>query len=173
MSAPITPFSKVYDEIWNLLEADVDFTNLFAVGNRIKFNDDETRDAIKQNVTTEDLPEVMLSVSGAAVNLGNTSSSTRIAQTYALIVNTGDMRVNRYINAINWLFLCKLNSWNTSLSALLWVGETFVKTVRVTSVNTGQSQQDRNRGIHGWGAVWNIEVEMLFSKSTQLVYQEP
>lgn len=173
MSAPVTPFSKVFDEIWNLLEANSDFTNIVSLGNRIKFNNDNTRDPLKENVASEDMPEVVLATSGAAINLGNTSSSTRVAQNYSLIVNTGDLRINTYINTINWLFLCCLSDWHTSLTALTWCGLPFVKTVRVAGVVVGQSQQERNRGITGWGAVWNIEVEMFFAKSSQLVFAEP
>jgi hypothetical protein len=161
----VTPFTKVFDAIWNLFQADTNFTSMFAAGNRIKFNSETNRDVIKQNVQTSDLPEVMLLASGGPINLNNTSNTTKVVQNYSLVVNTGDLRINTYVNIINWLVLCDLKSWNTILTSLLWRGKHFVKVVRVTQHTIGQSDESRNRGIHGWSTLWNIEVEMHLATS--------
>ncbi len=169
---PVTPYSKVYDAIWALLEASPDFTALFPEGNRIKFNSADDRAPIKQSVQTGDLPEVMLIVAGGELNLRNTSSTTKSVLNYQVVVNTGDFRLSEYVLPINWLVTCIANQWCSALTALTWRAKTFVKVVRITTNTIGESNEQRNRGIKGFSTLINFEVEMHFETAVQLQFTD-
>lgn len=169
---PTTPYSKVYDAIWALLEADAAFTNMFPAGNRIKFNDATDRAPHKQRVQTADLPEVMLLVEGGELNVQNTSSTTKSIVNYVLAVNTGDWRLNEFILPINWLVTCQAKLWCSFISNVTWRGQSYVKVVRITTNTIGESNEKRNRGIKGFSGLITFQVEMHFQTSTQLEFSD-
>lgn len=164
----ITPYSKVYDAIWALLEASAEFTTLFPVANRIKYGTQTDRQPHKPNQQSADTPEVMLVAMGGPINLQNTSSTTKVVQSYDLVVNTGDYRLNEYIFPIAWIVTCRAKAWCQHLASLLWRGANYVKVVRITNSTIGESPERRKRGIKGWSSVMTFEVEMHFSTNDQL-----
>lgn len=172
MANPNNPFNLVFDAIWALFESSSEFEALVKPGNKIKYNLAENRDTIKQTVTTADLPEVALVNSGFNINLFDSSSSTKVVARYSLIANTGDFRLNKLMNDLNWIVLVNLKDWRTVLTALTWHGASFVKRVGIVDLTVGESNPDRNRQIKGWVSVWQIEIEMHFQTST-LTYAEP
>lgn len=168
----VTPYSKVYDKIWELLESSDDFKNLFPEGNRIKFNTSNNRAPHKQNVQSGDMPEVMLLVEGGELNLSNTSSTTKSVLNYILAINTGDWRLNEYVLPINWLVTCLAKQWCATISTVTWRGVSFVKVVRITTNTIGESNERRNRGIRGFSTLITFQVEMHFDTVLQLQYTD-
>lgn len=163
----VTPYSKVYDAIWALLEASNEFNTLFPVGNRIKYGSTD-RQPQKPNQATADTPEIVLIATGGPINIGNTSSTTKVQQSYDLVINTGDYRLNEYIFPIAWIVTCQAKTWCQHLASLQWRGTNYVKVVRITNNTIGESPERRKRGIKGWSSVMTFEVEMHFDTANQL-----
>lgn len=166
------PLTRVYDKIWDLFEAIPAFNEFFKDGNKIKFNSATDRNPQKQNIATDDLPECMLLTEGMEPNIFDSSSSSKIIQNYSLVVHTGDFRLHEYALKINWIAIVALKDWKSTLGALQWRGENFVKVVRIPSVVIGQSEGQRQRGISGWGEIFRISVEMHFKTSNIVVSEE-
>lgn len=168
-----TPSSKLYSAIWTLLETSEAFKELVKPKNRVKFDSETNRGPLKDNVQSADLPEVILVSEGfTELNIHNTSSSTKVVETFSLIANTGDFRLSLIQQALNWYVLCSIRQWQSSLSALTWKGVTYVKRVDVVSATTGQSNSERNRQIQGWVTVWRVQVEMHFATANLVDTEE-
>lgn len=165
------PFTKTLDALWTLFEADAQFTGRVAEGNRVKYNTTDDRNPLKDAIATADLPEVAIVFDGGNMNLFDTSSSSKIVCNFRLIVNTGDFRVNEFASVINWIVLCNLAKWKTTLAALTWKGEHFIKRVSVVDLTVGESNPERNRNIKGWVTIWQCQIDMHFTTSN-LVFAE-
>lgn len=165
-----TPYGKVYDAIWALLESSTEFTALFPAGNRIKYGtqSDADRQPAKVNQQSADTPEAMLIAMGGPIEIGHTSSTTKITQNFDLVINTGDYRLNEYIFPIAWIVTCKGKEWCQYLASLQWRGTNYVKVVRITNSTIGESPERRSRGIKGWSSVMTFSVEMHFDTVQQL-----
>lgn len=164
----ITPYSKVYDSIWEMLESSNDFVALFPEGNRIKYNQPDDRQPQKPNQATADTPEIMLVATGGPINIQNSSSTTKVNQRYDLVVNTGDYRLSEYIFPISWIITCKAKEWCAYLASLKWRNANYVKVVRITNSTIGESPERRQQGIRGWSSVMTFDVEMHFDINNQL-----
>ena len=168
----LTPYSKVYDAIWALLESSEEFKEHCSAANRIKFSGEGDRQPQKGNQQSADTPEIMLVANGGPLNLNNTSSTTRVNQAFDLVVNTGDYRLNEFVFPISWIVTCKAKEWCNTISALKWNGESFVKVVRITNNTIGESLERRQTGIKGWSTLIRFDVEMHFGTATQLTISE-
>lgn len=156
------PFTLVYSALWDMLEANAEFADMVKVGNRIRF-DIEKRGVLKPDVSTADLPEVILTTFGGSLNLIDTSSSSKVTRFYQIVISTGDLRLAEYLNPLEWAIFRAMVGWRTTLGALRWKDKSFVKRANVTTGSEGESDPERNRGIKGWSALWTIEVEMHFA----------
>jgi hypothetical protein len=145
-----------------MLEARADFVGLVREGNRIRFDSSSDRSPIKGNVSTADLPEVILTSVGGTLNLIDTSSTSKVTRIYQFIISTGDLRLSEYLLPVEWAIFRAMANWRTELTALEWNGRRFVKHLRVTTGSEGESNPELNRGIKGWSALWTIEVDMHF-----------
>ncbi len=125
-------------------------------------------DPFKPEVKAGDLPEVMLIPTGFTSNLHSTSSSSKVIQRYSLVVYTGSKRINALMNQIQWEVLVALANWKVALSPLEWRDKTFIKRLDVLSVEEGLTDPAANRNITGWSAVWQCEIEMIFTTSDLL-----
>lgn len=163
----LTPYQKVYDAIWALLESSAEFIALFPAANRIKYSSPD-RQPQKPNQQSADTPEIILVPLGGPINLQNTSSTTKVNQTYDLVVNTGDYRINEYVFPISWIVTCKAKEWCAHLATLLWRGTNYVKIVKITNSTIGESPERRSRGIKGWSTLISFNVEMHFDTVNQL-----
>jgi hypothetical protein len=171
MATAENPLTKLYTAIWTLLEDDNDLAEIVEVGNCVKYDSDTDRNPLKEQVATSDLPEVVLLFDGAAVNLHNTSSSSRILARYQLVINAGDYRLNVVANQINWLIICNFARWQSTLTELKWKNLPFVKCVRLNNAQVGESDPQRNRQIRGWVTIWQAEIECHI-KTSDLVFTE-
>ncbi len=157
------PFTLLYDELWNLLEQSPELSQLVAVGNRLKFNDEFNREPLKETVATADMPEILILSDGGDFNLMNSSSTSRFDLSYSIVINTGDYRLNVFAHQIQWFIFCQFVKWKTTLTTLTWKNEAFVKNVRLSNVTTGESMAERNRGINGFTTVCKILVEVIIN----------
>ena len=158
------PFTMVYTALYDMLMEREDFKELIRIGNQIRFDSDTDRDPIKENVSSNDLPEVALLVMNATeVNIHSTSSTSMITRQYGWYVATGDLRLGEYLSPIEWAIYSGMLGWQTKITALQWCGKSFVKRVNFVDVTVGFTDIEANRGIRGWSSIWNCEVEMHFN----------
>lgn len=169
------PFTLVFDAIWSLFEQSPVFVADVKVRNRIKLNITNDPAPLKQQINDSDLPELILTSTGAStVGLFTTSATSKIIKQYSLLLSTGDFRVNNYLNQIQWDILCCFTGWQQLLSSLIWPlnsGRTFVKRADLVNCSEGLEDPARNRGINGWSSIWTCEVEMHFVTSDLANYR--
>lgn len=165
----MNPFELTFDALWSLGEASVPLKELVKIGNRIKFNTNNS-DPVKQNVQTADLPELILVSQGGTPNLHATSCTSEMIRRYAWLVSTGDLRINHLSNPLGWAIFCAMTNWKIHLASLEWQNKRFIKAANLTDVTEGDSDPERNRGIKGWSALWVCEIRMVFTTTDLKVY---
>jgi hypothetical protein len=157
----------VYDALWELaLRAPIIGTTV-KVGNRISYGTDSPIDPHKNNASDADLPELTLVTEGISEgNIGRTSCTTSLLRQYSFVISTGDFRANHLLYPIEFALFCAMTGWTTTLTALEWEGQRFVKRCQLVNASEGLSDPQRNRGIKGWAAIWAVSVEMHFTTSS-------
>lgn len=171
----VNPFTLVFDALWSILENSPQFTSDVKPGNRIHLNLTNLPNALKQQISDSDLPEVILTTAGASsIGLFTTSSTSRIVKQYQFLISTGDQRVQNYLNQVQWDIFCCFTGWQSLLGGLIWPvgsGRNFVKRADLVDNQEGLQDSDRNRGNVGWSSIWTGEVEMHFSTSDLIQYR--
>lgn len=162
------PISQVYEAIWGLLIANDSFESLVIVGNRIKFNDDDNRSPMKDQVLGSDFPEVRIVPAGGSNHHYNTSTTSMMTRRFAIQVSTGDQRIHEQLYPVEWAIFVALTDWLETLQALRWLSKKYIVSLKTLDVSEGISDLDLNRGIQGWSTVWNCEVDMSFSTADLL-----
>jgi hypothetical protein len=168
MTEPFTPtpnpFTMVYDALWTLLLRHEGFASLVKPGNRITFGDDATGNPIKRNISSADLPEVVLAVSGLTEgNLHASSSTSKIKRRYGFLISTGSFKINQVLQQAQWQIFCAMAGWKQTLGELQWEGKPFVKNMNLSDGSEGLSDNLRNRGITGYSCAWGCDIEMHFA----------
>lgn len=158
-----TPFDQVYTALWSLVEGRAAFDSLVKVGNRVRFDDLKTRNPLKEQIITNDLPELLLTTSGGTFNVHATSSSASCTRRYQWVLSTGDRRLRAGLLAVEWELFRAMVDWKSQLGSLQFSGQNFVKSCELVDLTEGESDPDRNRGIEGWSAVWAADVTMYFA----------
>jgi len=154
------PLSIVFKSLWNCAEASEHVTELVRLKNRIRL--DQNNDPIKRTVTDADLPELTLLTDGGNVGLQVTSSGTKITKNFAWMIATGQTLVCERILPVEFALVRAMKNWPEHVAQETWNGKRFVNVVRMNDITEGESDPERNRGIKGWSALMNIEVEMTF-----------
>lgn len=158
------PFTDVYNALWTLLLRNPLVDQMVKVGNRVNFSSLTNRDVIKQTVADSDLPELTLIPEGTSdVNLGCTSSTSKIKRRYSFICVTGDYRLAYRLLPLEWFIFASMTGWRETLTALQWHGTPYVKTANLVSLVDGETDSRRVKGLKGWTAIWSCEVEMHFT----------
>lgn len=156
------PFSQVYNALWSLAEGSDRLTEMVRLGNRIKFNQTDYSNPLKNEVGEADLPELVLVSTGSSGNIHQTSCSSMFTRTYEWIIATGDASVINVLLPLEFILFAAMTNWQSVLGPLTWQGLSFVKRANLLNINNGLTDSERNRGIVGWSAIWGIEVEMHF-----------
>ena len=160
------PYSLAIAGLWDILEQNSRFTALVRPGNRIRFAGDD-RDPIKEDVSTSDLPEVRIVVSASTPRAHRTSSSHSDLVRLEIQVSSGDQRIDAMHLPLKWAVFCAMADAEPKLrESVVWKGQNIVKLARAVTVNEGVSRADLNRGIIGWSAVWAVELELWFGRTT-------
>lgn len=161
----LDPFSQVFDKFWDMLEAHPDTSAMIKPGNRIKLNEQDTRQPTKPFVQVADLPELVLVTEGGNVSLHNTSSSTKIVRRYSWLLSTGDARVNYLLYPLEWLLVEAFSNWTREIALLTYKDKSFAKRFDFVDISEGWTRADQNKNIKGWSSIWKCEIEMHFATS--------
>lgn len=161
------PFSIFEDTLWFALESYAPLAALVKIGNRIKLTGTKD-DPYEGSSSSGDFPELQVWPAGANVSPGAVprSSSTYFwHQRYSIGITTDKIRTNlpASINPLKWNVLRAIARAEYSL---IKPAVPFVSWIKpgdfrdqVQDVNpTGQE-----RGVRGWKAVLDLEVEFQFS----------
>jgi hypothetical protein len=158
-----TPFIDVWNALWIMVERNDRLTHYVRPGNRIKFTNTI---GPKKEISEGDLPELQLHSSGADINIVASSSSSKVTRRYSWGITTGEYDINKYYNLVSWELYRSMIDWDIVLCALVWPKESewhYVTNVQISTVDEGTAMIDENRGIIGWSAMMQIDVEMHFN----------
>ena len=151
-----SPFTILYNGLWRLVERNENLADAIKKGNRIKY---ENWTGFKDNISSADLPELSLIVEGGSINFQSTSSHSTIMRTYTWVLTYGGFQVTGYNNLLFEL-VKGLVDWDSVICGLLWQSEQFVTKAALASFEEGTLNVQNNRGIRGWSAMLQLEVEM-------------
>lgn len=164
------PFSLVHDKLWELAEGHEGtseypaLTSLVKLGNRIKL--DKRQSPLKGFIQNSDVPELLLVPDGGSPELNRNSSDTAIIRNYSWIISTGDMRVSEVLYPVEFALFVAMSNYCQVLKDLTFEGNRFIQRVRTPSIIHGESDENKNRNIKGWSALWTCEVFMTFKIET-------
>jgi len=160
------PYTMVYDALWTCLETD-EFKALVKDTNRIKYTDQGAlRRPEKDMITEGDVPEVMLISGGCSYWDLRASGGASVTKTYSIVVTSG----NRLLDTgqffpIQWAITKAMYNYETVLGALTLDTEEFVKKMSLVPTEVGLSEDENNRDLKGWSAVWSSQVMMWFTNT--------
>jgi len=159
------PFSLVEAAIWAALESSGGVRALVKVANRRRLIDTNP-EPVRDSVTTEDLPELMVWPAGGAFNQpgsGVSSSSFSCVAQWMIGVTTDEVRTNRdrSIHAVTWACFCALMKMRNNGPYDL----SFVTNVDVDSltVQPGEAVPGRDRQVNGWKGLLSVRVRMVYA----------
>lgn len=114
-----------------------------------------------------DYPEIQIIRLGGTPVINFSSSTNGYTITYRLIINTGDLRIVKWLLPIDFAIFAALA---TAVSAnvfrdLTWRSQKYVKNVSASSSTIGISDPNKNRGINGWSDVYDFRFETYFARA--------
>lgn len=155
------PLTQVYEALFDLPWRRTTLCTLVRPGNRASFVG-SSREPLKPTVGAADLPELRLVPRQATPHVQRTSSSTWWTIRFEYGIATGEQQLHLALFPIEWELLRAMADWATALQSLTWKTHPFVVVCHPLAVNEGMNDQDYNRGVTGWVAIWSCEVEMQF-----------
>lgn len=155
----IDPFTQIYDAIWDLLEANEEFTSLVKLGNRIRF-DGSVRNPLKERVSNADFPEVILVMVGGEINQKFSSTSVQITKTFRVMVNSGTLKASVHLFPIEWAALKAIHAGMDTLNL------SFVKRLRIGNVeysllDSRTENPSAKNSVIQWVGVLDLVVDMV------------
>lgn len=158
--ATTDPFSLVIDLIWDLLEAKDTFTDAVKEQNRIKFCD--TDNPVKDSLTESSVPEVMIFPASQSPWRNRNAGGCGLNKTFSILISSGAFEVE-YINTVQWAITRAMYDFETLAAALEYESEKFVKDVTVLDTTFTLADDEANRSLKGWSAVWSVSLFLYFS----------
>lgn len=164
------PLSLVVDKLWEMLEAHPWFDEIVPAGNRIKYNGTANE---KDTLSSADVPEVRIVPVGGTLQPHRTSSSTSMTLRLALQLHTGEQDMHYRLLYLWWVLSIVLTGWTTTIGALKWEGQAFVKrmvNLEITAELLRPRPEDgiMGRELKGWATVWLAEIELWFDTRTMV-----
>jgi len=167
-----SPFRLVTDALWTMAEARSEFTDLFLVGNRIKFTGTDRAPMKDGGLQPGDFPEVTLILDGIGPHPDNTSNSSFCQLYFHWEVRSGDQRFQTLLDACFIIYRC-MSDWPTYLDdALSWEGIRFATCLRFERTGIGLDAKMNNMDLDprtknlGWTVVYRGAVDMFFRTLT-------
>ncbi len=174
MSASKDPLTLVYECLWDILEANADFTTLVRSDNRIKFTENK-RYPVRDSRQSAEHPQVAVVNVGVSAAAYNSSDGSEVTARFAILVRSSDQRVSYLQNSnyqgifpVQWCVIQAMMDWETPMKALTWNSrDQFVHDCRLAETNDQTASprlpgQNTPAKADGWNTVWQGDVLMVF-----------
>lgn len=160
------PFTILYRGLWQWVDLNPQLSGMVAPKNRIRYDDEKTRDPLKRTASTADLPELVLQpVSFTPKALSNSSHST-YTRVLRWIVNTGDRRITAGTHDIEWFLFLSSIKFRPDILNLEFNGGKFIHDFRIGEGTQADGDVFNRNSIAGWVSIMEISVEMHFRTAT-------
>jgi hypothetical protein len=158
----IDPWTQVINQLWALLEANVDFCTVVKPANRIKFTLTSQQNPIKENIQNSDTPEVLIEPTTSKEKVAHTNLGSESDQTFSIQLTTLDMRLRKSDKTgaedLRWLLWQIINSAGDTL------GLDFVYKARITT-SMSHFIDPITRGTRGWCVFLTVTCNLELPKS--------
>lgn len=148
------PFTEVLKKIWDLFEANDEFSTLVKLGNREKLWSGNLK-AEEESFSITDLPRVIIEPAGSEMNPVATSTDGMIIQTYRVKMMDGNLLLHRSYFPLKWAIFKALASIDALLS---------LSYVRGILIEDGIDERNII-GHPGWNLGIDIKVKMIWSRA--------
>lgn len=132
-------------------------------GNRIIY--DSLNNPAKQNITSADVPELLIYGNGLSGTLHFNADSCKLTTTYLLQISSGSFN-SRDVHNLMLSCIVALLNWKKTIHSLTYEGKTFIKDVRINPSPIGTSNADANRQVRGWAALIGIELDLYLNSQS-------
>lgn len=157
------PIRLTYAALWDLLEAQSQFTDAVAEPNRIKYTGTDRAPEKSTGMAPAHFPQVRLVPSAMIPHLKRTSNGSSMTVIWSVQVNSGDQRVAEILD-VDWAIYLALEAWDTELmngdDAPTWNSERFIRRCRPLEVKV---RMDDDGKIKGWRDAWMGETDLWFA----------
>jgi len=157
------PIWEQFDAIWTLLEAESAFTTPITAGKRVKFTA-SAREIINRRVQPGDLPECAVVHAGFGPRDRIASNDSALICRWEVWIATGEQPIDDFFD-LQWAVLIGLLDWDTTMRALTWQEENYVKNCELLDTEDSLLNKQVNRTKLGWSSVWRAETWCEFSHS--------
>lgn len=163
------PFTLVYDNLLDIVKQSKGLEIIVASlrDKIISLNTKQGNNAIQSEPTAATLPEIILASNTVSGNFNFASNAVQITRLYQFLISTDAGALGETIYPLEWGISCAMvdAQYDVRLRELAWHNYKFVKALQLGAVTSGESNADANRGIQGWAAIWQLNVNMLFPQS--------
>lgn len=169
--AATDPFTALEGALWHILESSPRVSEIVKLRNREKLVDDGgaagvPSQPIAEEVTTADLPRLVI-IPGIAT-FGLTSTSRMVTQAYTLAFETDQQRMDLPANGINvlkWAILCAFEKYPNGIPGL-----DFTRSIQPREIDTRiDAAEASDYRIRGWKGLLRISVEMVFNRKDMVL----
>lgn len=164
----MTPFGLIYEAIYNISLQNAILQQYIKANNYVKL-DQKTH--TKANISTADLPELILSQTNVTGNLTASSSRSSIVAIYNWIVTQGSWDLAHLTSELQWGLLTASATCCERLGSLRWNEEKFLHNVELGNIEVTVIDSENNRGIQGWSINWPLLITMQLSRNELRNYQ--
>ena len=172
------PFSLAFSGLWSVLNASPAFADAVPTSQQIRYDSNSRQPEKSRGSEASDLPAdrplVRIQPNSGADFLpsGISSSSIKMVKKYQLLLALGDLRVNMWLHPMQFIIAAALADWERTLWTINWAGpvctEQFIKVMRVSDIPEGKNMADAAKGIQTWASLFNISLEMWFTRQNLL-----
>ncbi len=152
------PFTQMHLELWNILEANADFTATVNPGNRIKYIGTNENPKKKERMVA-DTPEVTIVPQGGPIDYHISSHSVQITRLFTLVIQSGSLRTSVQLYPLEWLITKIL--FNASDTENL----SFVKRFRVLDAALSRDEVETLGSRREWSSSLTVEAIAVIPKT--------
>lgn len=121
-------------------------------------------------VTESDLPRIRLEPIGGPCNINFASNLTNMDWSWRIILDTGDLRVNKYLGPVAFAIFASLavaieKDDVGDLLGVRWRTYDYAKNLTYSNITSGESDPVLNKGIAGLSAICDLTLHMVFPTS--------
>jgi hypothetical protein len=160
------PIRLVYKALWDLVEAQTQFTDAVPAGNRIKYTGSDPHPEKTARLPPADFPEVRLVARSMRPHLDRTSNGASLTVAWAFQVNSGSQLFAGLMD-VDWAIFLAMSTWASYLMSdedtrPTWNGEVIVRRCRPVQVDIEMSDTGK---VKGWRDAWVGETDLWFATS--------